>query len=73
MGMTLCFCDMQEQRKPSLLLRMRALHFTSSGLLTKSTRLSPLAWRGQEHFLYNSEWICLKEEIHIHLGCFEGE
>ncbi len=24
-------------------------------------------------FLYNSDWIRLKEESHIHLGCFEGK
>ncbi len=24
-------------------------------------------------FEYNSDWIRLKEESHIHLGCFEGE
>ncbi len=24
-------------------------------------------------FLYNSDWIRLKEESHIHLGCFESE
>ncbi len=29
------------------------------------------AWRGRANFLYNSDWIRLKEEIHIHLGCFE--
>ncbi len=49
-------------------------YFTSSGLLTKSTRLHHCkAWRGQDNFLYNSDWIRLKEESHIHLGCFEGE
>ncbi len=31
------------------------------------------AWRGQDHFLYYSDWIRLKEECHIHLGCLEGE
>ncbi len=34
-----------------ILLRMRTLYFTSSGLLTKSTRLPhSKAWRGQDHF-----------------------
>ncbi len=53
---------------------MHALYFTSSGLLTKSTRLPHCkAWRGRDNVLCNSDWICLKEESHIHLGCFEGE
>ncbi len=28
---------------------------------------------GELNFLYNSDWIRLKEDSHIHLGCFEGE
>ncbi len=31
------------------------------------------AWSSQHNFWYNSDWIRLKEESHIHLGCFEGE
>ncbi len=31
------------------------------------------AWNSQDNFLYNSDWIRLKEESHIHLGCLEGE
>ncbi len=30
-------------------------------------------WKSQDNFLYNSDWIRLKEESHIHLGCLEGE
>ncbi len=42
------------------LLRMQALYFTSSGLLTKSTRLPHRkAWRSQDNFLYNSDRIHL--------------
>ncbi len=45
-----------------VLLRIRTLYFTSSGLFTKSTRLTHCnAWRGQDNFLYNSDWIRLKE------------
>ncbi len=31
------------------------------------------AWNSQDNFLYNSDWIHLKEESHIHPGCLEGE
>ncbi len=27
----------------------------------------------RDFFIYNSDWIRLKEENHTHLGCFEGE
>ncbi len=29
--------------------------------------------RARAFFLYNSYWISLKEESHVHLGCLEGE
>ncbi len=31
------------------------------------------AWNSQDNVLYNSDWICLNEESHIHLGCLKGE
>ncbi len=58
-----------------VLLRIRVLFFKMySGLLTKSTPLPHCnAWRGQDNFLYKSDWIRLKGGSHIHLGCLEGE
>ncbi len=29
--------------------------------------------RSARTILYNSDWICLKEESQIHIGCLEGE
>ncbi len=50
-----------------VLLRMRALYFTSSELLTTNDRLPHWkTWRGQDNFLYNSDWIHLKEETHTY-------
>ncbi len=37
------------------------------------THCNDNAWKSQDNFLYNSDWIRLKEESHIHLGCLEGE
>ncbi len=31
------------------------------------------AWNSQDNFEFTSDWIRLKEESHIHLGCLEGE
>ncbi len=38
-----------------------------------TTHCNDNAWNSQDIFLYNSDWIHLKEESHIHLGCLEGE
>ncbi len=37
------------------------------------THCNDKAWNSQDNFLYNSDWIRLKEESHIHLGWLEGE
>ncbi len=37
------------------------------------THCNDNAWNSQDNFLYNSDWIRLKEESHIHLGRLEGE
>ncbi len=56
-------------------ITVRVLYFKSSEHDPANTCLVPLckAWRGQDNFLYNSDWIRLKEKSHIHLGCFEAE
>ncbi len=53
-----------------LLLWIRALYLTSFGLLNRN---NDNTWNSQDNFLYNSDWISLKEESHIHLGCLKGE
>ncbi len=37
------------------------------------THCNDNAWKSQDNFLNNSDWIRLKEESHIHLGCLKGE
>ncbi len=55
-------------------ITVRVLYFKSSEQDPANTCLVPLyAWRGQNNFLYNTDWIRLKEESHIQIGCFEGE
>ncbi len=39
----------------------------------KHSRYTPVIKLGRARtILYNSDWILLKEESHIHLGCLEG-
>ncbi len=57
-----------------VLLWMCGFYLTSFGLFNRNTpHCNDNAWNSQDNFLYNSDWICLKEESHIHLGCLEGE
>ncbi len=47
---------------------------TFCGQLKKTpTHCNDKVWKTKDNFLYNSDWIRLKEESHIHLGCLEGE
>ncbi len=51
-------------RVKDVLLQMRALYFMSSELLTKNTHLPHWkAWRGQDNFLYNSDWFVWKKKV----------
>ncbi len=53
---------------------MRTLYLTTFALLNTTTRPCHYrAWKSQDNFEYNSDWIHLKEESHILLGCLEGE
>ncbi len=57
-----------------VLIWMDALYFTFFGCLNKSTRPCHYkGWKNQSNVLYNYDWIRLKEESHLHLGCLEGE
>ncbi len=44
------------------LLWMDALYWTFFGLLKNNSHYK--AWKSQDVFEYNSDWICLKEESH---------
>ncbi len=57
-----------------VLIWMDALYLTTFDLLNTISRPCRYrAWKSQDNFEYNSDWIHLKEESHIHLGCLEGE
>ncbi len=49
------------------------LDFFWTGKKKTSAHCHFKAWKGKEFFLYISDWIPLKEESHVHLGCLEGE
>ncbi len=54
-----------------ILLWLDTLYWTDFGLLKNNTHYK--AWKSQDIFKYNSNWIRLKKESHIHLGLIEGE
>ncbi len=49
-----------------VLLWMDVLYLTTFGLYI-------LTLGKASNIYFNSDWICLKEESQIHLGCFVGE
>ncbi len=52
-----------------VLLWMDVLYLTFGQLKKTPAHCHYKTWKGQDNFLFNSDWIRLKEESHIHLGC----